>query len=620
MNTQFKHLGQQRGQEGMSLATVLALGIVMTLFVSSIFAIVMPAFTKAAGLRNQNSLRAMCEAGMDYTIQSLNNSPTLTAVTVPTSLLTIPDATVSVNISNSGDPPNTSMLFDPLFTASSMTGSWRMVTVTSQVGASRTVGTTKQMRCLLQPIVAAPSSFQYGLFGVASIIYAGQSGINTYNKIKGGKVEQRTGAEGGTLGKISQIYGNGGLTRSIQQGGSHYEYPNPQSYYNQQFNIAGSVFNAQPASPGSANWMQMMGNVYSNGSNTAYLPSIPSSYTTGANVFGAYNGIDAGIPTGFSGSTFPVTGNWTGGSTAWNVQPTAANGNTTYPQPTIPPAPDAPSGTTSLGNISLSNGAKLIIDPSAPVRTTQLSSLSGSGQSVSIPPGDYRINSISLSGGSSIQVASAAQSSGATTKFYLEGNNTTAISVSNNSSINMSGISGTGFNTSGKNGVKNGTQNGAASNQLAINNPNDSSLTNNISETAGSANQLQILSNANTNIVLQGNERMLIYAPYSDITIGSTLSGGESGSPLTITNDANYYGSAAGANIYVESSYSSGGGAFMHYDWNLRAASTPEYLDPWNRTAPFGMPGVSGYRAVTWQEAVKPSTTATSNDAVWTYQ
>lgn len=607
---------RNRNQKGMSLASILAMGVVMTLFASALLGTVMPAFQKANSLRHHQTLRSMAEVAMDYTVQQLNTNPALMNVVVPSSLLTIPNANVTVAISSPGNPPNTSSLFDPLLQANA----WRMATVTAKIGnGPSTPSNTKQLRCLLQPIVNAPSNFPYGLFGIASIIYAGQSGINTYNKVKNGLNDHRMGADGGTLGKISQVWSSSsGLTRSIAQGGSHYEYPNPQSYYNQQFAIAGINYNAKPAS--SAPWMQMMGNSYSNGVNTAYQPASNVTYDSDANVFGMWNGIDGGIPDGRKGINMPVGSppSWSGGNTAWNVQPTGS-ANVTYDQPMIPPAPDAPSGTQSLGNISLSNGAKLIIDSTAPVPTGPIGSLSGSGKSVRIPPGDYRINSLSLSGGSSVEIATATQTSSSTlpTKFYLEGNNTTAVSISNDSSVNMTGITpNTGMNTQGKNGVKNGNKSGAQSDQIAINDPTNGSLTNNIVETAGSAKQLQILSNANTNIVLQGNERMLVYAPYADVTVGSLLSNGTSGSPIAISKNANYYGAIGGQNIYVQSGYTSGGGAFVHYDWNLRPNGM-EYIDPWAKTSPFGVGGIAGYRAVTWQEAVEPDT---GNGTSWTYK
>lgn len=607
-----------RGEQGMSLATTLILGVVLSTFAAALLNAVLPGYNKVSALRNQQSLRSMTEAGMDYTIQTLNSNQATTSVTVPSTLLTVPGATVNVNIATVADPPKSSMLYDPLFDIGPNANTWKLVTVTAQVGAAR-----KQMRCLLQPLTQAPSNFQYGLFGVASIVYAGQAGFNTYNRTRtiGGKnvQDQRDGAAGGSLGKISQVYGNGGLTRSIVQGGNHYEYPNPASYYNQVFNISKNIFNATTAS--TAPWMQMMGNVYSNGSNTAYYPSSPTTYDSSANVFGMWNGIDSYIPNGTSSGGTPNNipvgspASWSGGLTAWNVQPSPSLSNTTYPQPPVPSAPDAPTGTTNLGSISLSNGASLIIQEGAPAPTSQLSSLSGSSKSVTIPPGNYQVNSVSLSGGSKITVSSGTTSN---TSLYVVGNNSTAVTVSNDSSINMTGISGTGINFTGSNGLKNGSQNGAASNQIAINDPTKTTLTNNIAETGGSASQLQLFTNANTNMVFSGNERMLIYAPYANITIGSTLTNSQP-DPLN-SKDANFYGAACGQNIYVESDYDQGYGAFVHYDWNLHDATKPANIDPWSKQAPFSNGTISGYRAVTWQEAVQAGTDNAGTGAQWFYQ
>ncbi|MBX9686939.1 MAG: hypothetical protein K2X27_09570 [Candidatus Obscuribacterales bacterium] len=612
-----------RANKGMTLAGVLAVGTIVALFASALFTTVLGSYQKVASLKHSHRVRALAEIGMDYAVQQLNAKASgfdpgntigsSVSKTVPSSLLNGSSGTVTVRISNPGNPPNTSMLFDPLLNVASP-NSFRMATVTANFGA-----TTKQVRALLQPITASPLTPQmpYGLFGIASVVYAGQSGISTYNK----RSFQLLGADGGSLGKISQVWSrSGGLARGIAQGGSHYEYPNPQSYYNQQFNIVGQNYGAQATS--SAPWMQMMGNVYSNGVNTAYFERTGAADLNAShNVFGASNGLQSGVPEGHSNQTIPVgtPPTWSGGQVNFNVEP-SGSANVTYAQPTIPPAPPAPAGTQSLGNINLQNGAKLVIDASAPMPSGPIGTVKG--KTVKIPPGDYKVNSVSLSGASSIEVASSTQSSinsgsQPATRMFLEGTSTptTAVSISNDSSINMNGMTpNSGFNTQGKNGIPNG----AASNQLAINKPGDSSLTNQIAESSGGASQLQLYSSAQTNFVLQGNERMVIYAPYANVTIGSLLSNGTSGEPIAISRDANFYGAAVAQNLMVQSSYSSGGGAFAHYDWRLRPNGM-EYINPWAQVSPFQTGSLSGYRVVSWQEAI---TTNSSNpqQAQWYYK
>lgn len=671
MNT--TNLGSaQRNQSGMSLAAIMAMSVVITLFVTALLGTVLPVFQKAAGLRHATSVRSMAELGMDYAVQQMNISPgsymslavgSKSNIAVPSSL--IPQgATVTIEVSNPGNPPggvgnaDPSTLFDPLLNVVAP-NSFRMATVTARYGA-----TTKRTRALLQPVFSTQNaSFPYALFGIASTIFAGQAGLNTYNAPASwtGNAAWRKliAAQGGTLGKISQI-GSGNLNRGIAQGGSHYEYPNPTSYYNKQFAIAGDIYNASQAAMGTANWTQMYGNVYSNGANTAYVDA-PAYEKNGyaQNVFGATNGREAtsgafSIPSGASSSsgnaqTIPAdsksawkapatNGNHKaapnfntkggGGLNAWNPEPALQPGGVTYPQPVLSGADVPPAGTVNLGNINLKNGARLIFDSTKSVATGPIGTVNGG--EIRIAPGEYKFNSLTLSGGSSIEFTSQTQTaitggSANPAKLYLESpGSTTAISVSNDSKINTSGLGSTnkstfdpslatGFNESGSNGLSynSGTKNGnsvSSNSQIALNNPSTSNPTD-IVETAGSSKHLQIHSNAQTNIVLQGNERMLVYAPYADITVGSLLSGNN---PLGLANNANFYGALVGQRIVVQSAYSDStgpGGAFVHYDYNLMpgGANASPYFSPFGAVPPKNPGTQTGYRVVSWQEAVNPN-------------
>ncbi|MBX9771159.1 MAG: hypothetical protein K2X29_07295, partial [Candidatus Obscuribacterales bacterium] len=643
-----------------------------------------------------------------YAVQQLNQNPAghncasqagaSITWSVPAGILNDPNANVSVMVStlNSpfGNPPPTSTLSDPLLPPYA----YRMVTVTANYGGF-VGGATKQLRSLLYPIntfAGGPNGnangggggstaaynptgknsnnqvnpggiwMPYGMFGVASIVYAGQAGFSSYNQ-----ADPRISADGGTLGKISQVYGGFGLSRSIVEGGSHYEFPDPQSYYTQQFNIPMQQYKANLAT--SAPWMTMSGNVYSNGYNTAYYPvtgpadsySSAQGDTPAHNVYGLQNGLASGIPSGqpAPNNTLPVTGTWSGGLSQWNPGPLNAD-NVTYPQPTISPVPTAPTGTMNLGSINLTNGAQLIIDNTAPSPSGPIGTVKGT--TVRIPPGSYNINSLSVTGNSSISVApatqaaiqSTAQGSGTVvppTQLYITGTNNGAnvINIDNTSSINMTGMSNpntaNGFNTSGNMGIKdNNGQSMLDSTQLAISPAGSSSQ---VVESAGSAAQLQVYypgssfnsttSTYNTQIVLSGNERMVLYAPNAGVMVGSPSVG--SGGPSSLASSANFYGALAGGSVGVNSSYSSGGGAYVHYDANLRPKSvggtsgggsgglngngsgtglgnSGNQINPSN-PAPLlfaNTLGFNGYRAVSWQEAVSPNP-GNPNLAGWTY-
>lgn len=694
-----------RSQSGMSLAAVLGFSIVLTLFTTALLSAMMPVLQKTAQFKGQGTARAVAEMGLDYAINQLNtgvmsadcksSAGSYVNWTVPQTVLNDPLASVTIRVatlpSGNGNPPGgsaknniangNSILADSLLDQS-YDYAYRMVTATATYGA-----TVKQVRALLQPTMVIPGTggngtnntnpgngggnpggggggpqplaavpgFPYGVFGVASVVYAGKAGYTTYNA-----ADPRFGAEGGTLGKISQVYGGGGLGRSIVQGGSHYEFPDPQSYYAKQFGIVGNLYNATLAS--TAPWNTMTGNVYSNGNNTAYYPVSGTGDKNAAafgnspahNVFGIQNGIAPSntIPNGQKNGFIPQASPpaWTGGLSAWNPGPLNANG-VTYPQPQIPATPNAPAGTPNLGAVNLSN-ATLVIDKTAPVPSGPIGSVK-SGAVVKIPPGNYNINSLNLTNGAQIQIDSATQAaiaSGAVppASFYVSGTNngSVVVNVDNTSKVNMGGISGTSINNTGNIGVTNSK--GAsllANNQIAI---SPAGTSGSVAETSGAAGQLQLYyggssfnsksSTYNTQVILSGNERMTVYAPNTGVLIGSASVG--SGGPSSITSDANYYGAIVGGSVGINSAYDSGGGVYVHYDNNLRKAGmgggqaaglnsalgAGDLINPWSppSTITFGGGGGStvlapnGYRAVSWQEAITPNA-ANPDAAQWRY-
>lgn len=713
----------QRNQKGMSLASVMAVGVVVMLMVSAMFATIMPLFHSVTTMNSDYKLRATSEMAIDYAIAQINSgnttfdvmqvigtSPSLGSaatlgaktpwIDVPQNVLgTGSNATVKVMVAAIGNPPgpvvgpnpatpqysgnNPSSLYDQnLELATNVTGGnvgglhgnkgvYRMVVAQATMPGT---GATRWVRAILQPTYSTTSTTNagkakrgYSLFGVASVVFAGQSALNTYNFTPGNWVAgaaaldnsaakqlgamAQAAADGGTLGKISQVHSlASGLTRSIAEGGAHYEFPNPLSVYNQQFTITGQQYNAKPAT--TAGWMQMYGNVYSNGGNTAYYPlmgngdpgsgSYSQTNVNGsqsrpggieANVFGVSNGIDSSIWNPLANSKTAAntmvsvadsTGNpvnnpalplasrgWSGGIVGFNQ--VGATGYT-YPQPAIPNPQSAPPSTPNLGSVKLSNGAKIVISTTASMPPLPLGNISG--KTVQLPPGDYMMTSLTLTGGSQIQIDATTQAAIAAgskndVNFYLQGNSPPAVamSVDNSSSINMNGITGTGMNMIGRTGMSN--TKATKSNQIAINNPSDATVAgSNINETSGNAQQLNIFSNygSGTAINLSGNERCIIDAPYADVNIGSLMN---NSSPATITNDANFYGAVFANNIHVQSGYNSGGGAFVHYDYRLHPSGTNNPWAPWQprQTLTNGVDVTSctGYRAVSWQEAVRSS-------------
>ena len=645
-----------RKEAGMALASVLAFAVVISVFVAALLDTMLPIMQKTAQFKGAGTARSFADLGLDYAVQQLNagllNCPSSAGASVnwnvPASVINDANSVINVTVAalpsaataGTGNPPGTSILYDPLLNVQNQYA-YRMVTVTSTYGAA-----VKQLRCLLEPLltVNAAPRMPYGIFGIVSVVYAGQAGCSTYNG-----TDPRTNGDTATLGKISEVYGSIGVglaSRSIVEGGSHYEFSDPSSYYSSQYGILAGLTSSGHSSP----WATITGNIYSNNRNTSSASAAtgPADTFTAANtatwlnlanahnVLGITNGITAGstIPTGSKDMYVPQASPaaWTGGLTSWNVGPTNNDG-VTYPQPTITTTPTAPTGSSSLGNLNLNN-ATLVIDSTAASPAGPLGTVSNA--TVRIPPGAYTINSLTMANNSSIQFTPATQAAinSGTAKpvsFYVSGSNNGAmvVTVDNTSAINMNnGITNpsiaNGFNTSGNIGVS--TSRGTSilqPNQLAISPPGNSGV---VVETAGSAGQFQLYysgssfnsttSSYNTQIILSGNQRMIVYAPSAGVLVGSPAIAGNA--PSALTKSCNYYGALVGASVGVISGYGSGGGTFMHYDANLRPTGMT-WLNPWQPPPTLIGSTFGGYRAVTWQEAVRPNS-ANAAQAQWTYQ
>lgn len=306
-----------------------------------------------------------------------------------------------------------------------------------------------------------------------------------------------------------------------------------------------------------------------------------------------------------------------------------------FPQPPIPQAPGAPVGVPAPATGGLGvpnqtgtyfsssplavtiNGGTLRITNTATSVPATLSA--GSGQTVNIPPGNYNLQSLQVVNGGKIIIDDNIQGQ---TQFFMNppgsGSSTpgsgtnAAVYVDNNSSINYTGLTaGTGFKSGGTKGY------GAdlPTDQIAV----DTAAP--LKETSGSCLNLVFNSNSNCNMLFGGNVRALVNAPSSNINVGyqpatnTYVNGGAFTMGSTaMAKDANFFGAIIGGNVSVVSSYTSGAGAYLHYDVKLKQIdSLPGqpvtfnkplgWYDPWMFKA--GAPGAnpaSQWRVVSWVE------------------
>jgi len=312
----------------------------------------------------------------------------------------------------------------------------------------------------------------------------------------------------------------------------------------------------------------------------------------------------------------------------------------TFPQPPIPSAPGAPIGQAApaTGGLGVPNttGTYFASTPSATVIQGTLrvsntgytlpTSLSvPAGQVVTVPPGNYNLQSLQVTNGGKIEVDPAVQGQ---TQLFINppgagsanpGQGTTsAVYVDNTSAVNVSWqgtsqISGNGF-TGG--GTKNFGDN-PSTQQPAVNTASP------IQETGGTALNLIINTNASCNMLFAGNSRALVDAPSANVNVGYQPNPNNSQNynpnshtdpTAVMANDANFYGSIIGGNVSIVSDYQSGAGAYLHYDTKLKMIGTAPgvpvqftkplaWYDPWQfKTPPAAAGATQQYRAVSWVE------------------
>lgn len=333
-------------------------------------------------------------------------------------------------------------------------------------------------------------------------------------------------------------------------------------------------------------------------------------------------------------------------------------------------APSAPTGTpTNAANgaagtgsyYSGSNAPNLVVEGTLQITnavTSPPTSFTGTvapNTTVQIPPANYNFSSIQVLSGSTTSGSGWHQTStpytgqitidqniSGPTQFFVNptggsaGQGTaSAVYFANGTSANMSGIAtpsgadttdftiGNGLNMNGlpgfgatQNSSNTSSQGGTASGgQLTVDTAHP------ISDSSGYSSQnLVINSNSVCNMLFAGNAQCIVNAPNANVNVGyqpgnqSYSTNGYDDPSSAMSSDANFFGAIVAGNTTVCSDWSSGGGAYMHYDVSLKG-STPTFVDPWlffngltstssssSSSNSSSTVQVSGYRAVTWQE------------------
>ena len=538
-----------RSEKGMGVAAILAIGLVASMFMGAMMAMVLPTYQKTTLTRSVQMIRSANEAALDAVVADLNRAVTTnTASTydtaevngykttpVPNTLTGQPKVTTSVTVRNV--PPSSfrhSTIYDPLLeqrlntppaSQDHLENPYRVVEATSSVG-----GHTRTIRTVVEPVFDGTFIFPLALYGTEGANIVGLVTIDTV-----GSPDDRLNGSTGSNVAVTHVgmsnYGPG----TIKLGGNQFEFGAPSEQAAQMQSVA-SQFNATQVSQ--APWVVYNGNVYSNGSTSGHYPRGPQD-AAGQNTWKNVNGYQ----------NTDASGNWTGGKVFGNQ----ANGEFR-----VADAPTAPPGAINLGNVNLSNNAKIVFNNGAPPPSGPIGTKTNG--TVTLPAGDYVVNSINLTGNSQIQIANGTSTN---VRLYVSGNSSgsTAVNVTNNAQLN-----------------------------------NQSSSVNLQSQ------KLQLFYNGSKDIAINGNSRALIYAPNAKVMIGT----GQNNRPAQM----DYYGSVVGKQTYLWGGWQ-GNYVRFHYEYglmpqNFQQGGDNAFLTPRNPIAGgvrlYQANDVVAYRAITWQE------------------
>lgn len=698
-----------RPEKGISLATILAIGTVSSLWITAMMAIVIPTYQKTAGLKTSTAVRAAAEAALDYTLNQMNNSISqgnpspydapsqvgssqLSTISPGTLGLSNANINVQVLVQNLGlQGPQSGqstqpMIYDPqldqLIQQGKLENPYRLMTASATLG-----NVTKNIRVLLVPQSVAPANgvtsnsgvptMPFAIYGVNQTAFVGSVGLNSYvGRYNGNGTfvnppsprpplnDPRVRADFASGTTVNQV-GYSSAYSGMALGGTQMEFCNPIVTGSQASAAIAQMYNASAVAQ--APWCNIYDNVYSNYPNagSATTPSRGMAYADKSTVGAPSSGY---IPRGWDNTTgnasnqnsynnvfglSNVMGAYPFDHVSWPdanydasvLYPSIANNNNMggvlsnaqqYSKPQIPPVPTSPNTAPRLGSINLSGNATIQIRPGVPAPTAPIGSRSSG--TVLLPPGDYSITGLTMSGTSRIIIDPSVNSA---TNFYLEGNVSTlasapAVSIANTADVNMVGINQssaggianqigtTGFNLSGNTGA-NGHGNINTGIQTAINSQST------IVESSGSAGYLNLYYNGpgsgpsagspsnppSTTFSLNGRQRMTIFAPNANILVGR-------GSGYTRPTE--YFGSVVGNWVTVTGPRTAATTQFtaMHYDIKLKPGggafvNPNQNLSVWGNPVSGNWKVSGGYKAVTWQEAKAASTdpAAWNNSTMW---
>ena len=333
-----------RSESGISLATILAIGTVSSLWITAMMAIVLPTYQKTANLKTGSAARAASEAALDYTLNQMNiaisqglvsqyDAPpgvgTSKLSTISPGTLGLANNNISIqvlvqNIGLQGPQAGQStqpMIYDPqidqLIHSGALENPYRQMTASATIG-----NVTKNIRVMLVPQAVQPETsvsqrqgvptMPFAIYGVNQTAFVGSVGLNSYLGRYNGNgtftnppsprpllTDPRVRADFGSGTTVNQV-GYSSAYSGMALGGTQMEFCNPIASGTAASATIAQMYNASAVSQ--APWVNIYDNVYSNypnaGSSTTPTKGVvyPDKTTAGTPTSGY-------IPRGYDGTT-----------------------------------------------------------------------------------------------------------------------------------------------------------------------------------------------------------------------------------------------------------------------------------------------------------------------------
>lgn len=499
---------------GFSLVTVAALGALTMAWLFAISAAILPMYQRAAVGRFQTVLRSSAEAALDYAVAELNAAVKAGAVSpiddtsedgtpraswVPAAALNNSGAQAAIQVNNF-PAPAWSILYDPLKDPqepnsyyAGQPNKWRTVTATAWYA-----GLKKSIVVVLEPVSEAQSLGSSGSQGQAgsavpyfSCALFSRDTLTLSDAAKTDGYDSRNGPYGG-----SNIRPTGGDVAT---------------------NKTVAIYDSA----------RVGGDVKVFSKPLASLTDVVATSVPGATISDQL--VINGMPSGWKGTPGPAA------SPGDNVLG--------MDRPLLPPE------SASYNPLLVSQSNAQLNVPTAPTASSEaisIGSLSVSGtQTLMLPPGDYKVNSINVTGNGKILMVPDASGNYGPLRLYVEGSSSGANAVQ----------------ITGPNGIVNPTQ---------------------------VPGNLQIWYNGSKRLLLAGSGNLygVVYAPNARIRI---------------TGAGNYFGAITGKII------NNTGTGSIHFDLALKESGSTWGLTYRASSAPAesssGTGGLfTGYRTISWQE------------------